>query len=480
MMIDRFKKFLIAPFRFENRINKILVIIFLLINGIVLFNAVFHDPEIGYDAGHHLKYIRILSQFRLPARDEAWEFFSPPLPYFLPSLLHSFGIFAFGVVAKFSQLLNVLFSIGLTFYLIKLCGIIRPNNAHFKIASLAFIGMLPVYYKTFAFVRGEPLLAFLSVLVIYETLNIFVKNNRSMSNILLLGLSLGLLMLVRQWGFFLFPTIAIFVAMLTLKKKQKWMFSLKATILSFFIALMVGGWFYLHLYKEYGTIRAFNRPSRPTFSFSNQSLKFYFGLGLNKLFSDPVRKSFPNQFFPIFYSEFWGDYWCYFNVYGKDIRNNRFISGLRLEKNLSENPPPLWLETNRYEVRKYLGRVNLISLFPSAILLVSVVLGTVYFGRFVSNYLMNDRIMMFSLLQLVIVISFMGYFWFLIMYPSSVGATIKATYMLQVFPFVSILAGEFLQKIRQKSVHAYRVILVLLGITVLHNFPIFITQHVVC
>lgn len=480
MIINKFKKFLITPFHSENRINKILVIIFLFINGIVLFNAICHHPYIGYDAGGHLKYIKVLSEFRLPTPRDTHEFFSPPLPYFLPSLLHSFGVFRFRVVAKFSQLLNVLFSIGLTFYLIKICDIIRPNNGNFKITSLAFVGMLPVYYKTFAFVRGEPLLAFLSVFVVYKTLTIFVKDNRSLRNIVVLGFSLGLLILARQWGFFLFPAIIILVAILMLKQKQKWLFFLKAIILSFFIAFIVSAWFYIHLYKEYGTIKAFNRSPSPTFSFSNQPLEFYFGLGLDKLFSDPIRKSFPNQFFPIFYSEFWGDYECYFIVYGRDVRNNHFISsGLKLEKILAKKSSPLWLKTNRYEIRKYLGMVNFVSLFPSLILLSGVILGTVCFGRFVNNYFTNDRIIMYSLLYLVVVLSFVGYFWFLIMYPSlNKGDTINATYMLQTFPFVSILAGEFLQRIKQKSAHVYRVILILLAILVLHNSPVFITRYI--
>ena len=479
-MVNRFRESLLTPFRFEHGMNTLLIMVFLLINGVVLFNAICHDPGIGYDSGSHWRYIEVLSEFRLPTPHDSSEFFSPPLPYLLPSLLHSFRIFDLRAVAKFSQLLNVLFSMGLTFYLIKTCHIIRPNNTHFKITSLAFLGMLPVYYKTFAFVRGEPLLAFLCVLVVYKTLTVFVEDACSLSNIVALGFSLGLLILARQWGFLLFPAIIIFVAILMLKQKQKWLPFLKATVVSLLIAFLVGGWFYIYLYRRYGTVRAFNRPPRPAFSFSNQPLDFYFGLGLDKLFSDPIRKSFPNQFFPIFYSEIWGDYWCDFIVFGRNVIRGRFVWGRTLEQKLSKDPPPLGLKTNRYDVRGYLGRVNLVSLFPSVILLAGIVVGMVYFGRFVSNRFTNDRITKCSLLLLVIAISLAGYFWFLIMYPSlKKGGTIKATYMLHIFPFVSILAGEFLQRIKQKSIYLYQAILILLAISTLHNFPVFITRYVV-
>lgn len=487
MMRNRFKQFLIAPFRSENGTDRPLVIIFLLINGVVLFNAIFHHPAVGPDSPAHLRYIEVLSQFRLPTPDDTYEFFSPPLPYLLPSLLYSSGIFSLWGVAKFSQLLNALFSAGLTFYLVKICDLIRPNHAHFAMTSLAFMGMLPVYYKTFAFVRGEPLLAFLAVFVVYQTLVVFVEDTGGLRNLVVLGVSLGLLILARQWGFFLFPAIGLFLAILLLKQKQKWLFYLKTMMMSFCIAFMVGGWFYIYLYKEYGTVKAFNRPPHPTFSFSNQPGEFYVGLGLDKLFTDPIRDAFPNQFFPRFYSEFWGDYACYFLVYGRDARNGQFRQGWVLESNLFlaeavKEPPPWWLETNRYKIRGYLGRVNLVSLFPSAILLAGLILGMVYFGRFVGNYRANDRMAMYALLCLVIVISIVGYFWFLIRYPSPSsfphrGDTIKALYLLQIYPFVSIFAGEFLQRVKQKSIHVYQVISALLAISLLHNFPTFITRY---
>ena len=95
------------------------------------------------------------------------------------------------------------------------------------------------------------------------------------------------------------------------------------------------------LFFEYGSITAFNRdPS--SFSFRNQPLSFYFGLGLNDIFSKPIRGfSMTNMVLPVLYADTWGDYWGYFNVtMGKG-----------------------GLDTN-YEIVPYLGRVNLISLFP--------------------------------------------------------------------------------------------------------------------
>ncbi|MCM8782616.1 MAG: glycosyltransferase family 39 protein, partial [Candidatus Omnitrophica bacterium] len=364
-----------------NKANKILVIIFLLINGIVLYNAVFHTPWIGYDGGPHVRNIVILSEFRLPSKEETYMFYMPPLTYFLPAMLYATGRFSLFIIFKIAQLFNVACSIGLTFYLLKICAIIRPNNTPFKILSLSFLGMLPVYYKTFAFIRGEPILSFLTVFAIYKTLIIFVKKDLRPYNIIVLGITFGLMILTRQTAFFTFPAIFIFVAISIFKDRQKWKSFFVATVCAFLIAFIVGGWFYMHLRKTSGKVVAYNVPPKKGFSFSNQPLKFYLGLGNGKLFADPIRKAFPNQFFPIFYSEVWGDYLCYFNVYGKIVKDGKFIEGLALEKVLSKNPSIDLVETNRYTIGRYLGRVNFVSLFPSGIIWLGLVVGVIYLAK---------------------------------------------------------------------------------------------------
>jgi len=462
----------------SNNGNKILIALFLSINAVVLYNAVFHLPWIGYDSVAHIKNILILSKFRLPTPQETYMFYVPPLGYILPALLHSLGKASPAVVLKFAQLLNVLYSLGLTFCLIKICGIIRPNNTRFKIFSLLFLGMLPVYYKTFSFIRSEPLVAFLIVFAIYKMLIIFVKNECTLRNIFILGITLGLAILCRRTAFFVFPAIIIFVAIASLNDKQRRSLFLKSTVLVLFLTLIVGGWYYLHLYKTYGTIATYNVEPKEKFSFSNQPKKFYFDLAVDKLFTAPVRKSFPNQLFPIFYSETWGDYLCYFIVYGRDVENRRFAYGLALDNVLSKNPHPEWLKTNYYTIKRYLGRVNFFALFPSAIMLAGLIFGTIYSGKNIIHKCSNETYKAFFLIQLVIVTSLAAYLYFLIMYPSPVkGDNIKATYMLHIFPFIAILAGDVVCRIKQKSAFWYKIILILLLFSTLHNAPVFFTRY---
>jgi hypothetical protein len=74
-------------FLHNGKIDIILLAIFLVINLLVLTNSILQNPEMGYDAEDHLAYIQVLP-FRLPNDQDTREFFSPPLPYFLPSFVN--------------------------------------------------------------------------------------------------------------------------------------------------------------------------------------------------------------------------------------------------------------------------------------------------------------------------------------------------------------------------------------------------------
>ncbi len=465
-LVNSLKSDIISPFLFRDRINKILVLLFILVNSIVFFNAVFHYPKAGYDGYSHLEYIRELA-VRLPIKGDTREFFSPPLPYFFPSRVYRIchhteineewnGLSiepCLLLAGKSAQLQNVCLSTFLTFFLLKICGIIRPGNIYFRITSLALLGMLPVYYRTFAFIRGEPFVASLTMFVVYQTLTMVVdKKNCDSLKATKLGITLGLLVLGRQWGMLLFPSIVLFAVMLLITKRRESLPFIRAISTSFVIAFLVGGWFYVFQFMRYGTATTFNRSPASMFSLSNQPLDFYFGIGLEQLFSSPIRPFFPNQFIPIFYSEIWGDYWGYFVV----------------------------TENNLTTIGHYLGTVNLVSIIPTMILFAGLILGFIYSIK-TFHHSSNDgdrRMVMFSFVQLIITVSFAGYLWFLIRYPNlGKGDTIKATYTLHALALLPLLASEFLEGVRYRNKCLYAFLLILVAAVFLHNLPATITHY---
>lgn len=290
---------------------------------------------------------------------------------------------------------------------------------------------------------------------------------------------MGLCALSRQWGILLFPPIFLFLFFQWIRLPQ-WRYSIIKTLcLCLVLIFVISGWFYISLHSKYGSITAFNRKPNAQFSFRNQPLEFYVGLEPRLLFGNPVRPNFPNQFLPIFYSELWGDYWGYFTIYGIDTRNSRFVNGRLIQKIFSKGTRPDWLETNYKTIGAYLGRVNLISTFPSALALISLIfagMGILQSRR--SKPIVARQRELYFFLLLIISTSIAGYFWFLIKYPNiGKGDTIKATYMSQILPFVAILVGILIEHVKRSSQFLYRLTLGGLCFSFVHNIFTMITHY---
>ena len=441
----------------------IVITLAVFINLIVAFNAVLHDPFVGYDADGHLDYM-VTMALHLPTEAESGEYFSPPLPYFLPSLAFQAceldTITCKFIAGKLAQFINLLLSIFVTILLIKINDLASPGNRYLQISTLILLATLTVYYKTFTQVRGEPYLCFFATASIYFGMKLVFAGNSSPKplDVLYLGVTLGGLALSRQWGFLLFLAY-IWVALIILinNKKAGGRFS-KSILLAFSIAFAVSSWFYFGLYHRFGSFTPFSTEAR-SFSFSNQPISFYRNLGISSflLFRTPTRTTFDNQFIPLFYSDTWGDYWGYFT----------FIRGDPLYRHLG----------NKAEITPYLGRVNAVSILPSLIFAVSMVMGLIYTIKSLTKKSGNVESILVVLLFLMVSISLIGYLWFLIKYPLPRGLTIKATYMIQIYLALALLGGILLEKIRLQKHFLYKVILGLLAVVIAHNLPAMITRY---
>jgi len=162
------------------------------------------------------------------------------------------------------------------------------------------------------------------------------------------------------------------------------------------------------------------------------------------------------------------------------VRTGEFLQGSVLQRALRSEPAPEWLQTNKAEIATYLGRVNLFSLAPSLLLLAGFALGMVSIARLVPPSTDSPVDAAQALLALLVVTSLVGYLYFVIMFPNlKKGAdTVKATYMLQIFPPLALLGGEILRRIRERAVPVYRTLLVLLTVVCLHNLPAMFTRYV--
>jgi hypothetical protein len=277
----------------------------------------------------------------------------------------------------------------------------------------------------------------------------------------------------------LFPAVALFAGIQGWRDRGRRRAIAAALVICLLTGSLLGGWFYGVLKIRRGAATAFNMKRAPTFTLRNHPAIFYTGLGLDELFHRPVRPSFADQFLPIFYSETWGDYWCYFSVYGRDTRKNEYVYGIGLAKVMSKKTRPHWLQTNYETMNAYLGRVNLVSTYPSALALIALAFGVVTIsGRDSRLASARRRKDVFILLLLAMATTLAGYFWFLIMHTGKEhGLSIRATHVLQIFPCVAILAGSLMDRIRQRSPMFYGLILLGLVLVFAHNICAMMTHY---
>ena len=450
-----FRNFL-DEFRKQDTHIKLVIFVILLI---MVFNVFSYYHEFGYDGQDHKWYIEVLP-LDLPTQNDTKEFFSPPLPYLFPSIIDSIcdklveanlislncSIF-YGNLTQFVQI--VMFFIILFCYL-KILNLLSENR-NYKNLTLILLLLIPVNYKTFVMIRGEPYVSFFFFLILYLLFSI-ISEDKDINRLdyVLLTLLMAGLGLSRQWGLLLLP--GIFLTIFLVNKYKDKEFSKKYTRLVFSSSIFsfpLYFWFYIHLFLNYGSITAFNREPLP-FNFLNQSTSFYFDLALADIFTRPIRGfSLENKLFPILYSETWGDYFGYFLI-------THAKGGL---------------EAN-YEIVPYLGRVNLFALVPTFLF----IFGIFYFFVIFKKLNVNQKII-YSTFLLCVSFMWIGYMWFLIKYPNySKGDTIKATFILQLIQLLPFFGSIFvIHNLKNKWIFnlIYSVIIFIL----IYNIPAMISRY---
>lgn len=466
-----------ASLRDGERLDRWTVALFALVNGVVLVNALRHDPTIGYDADSHVAYVRTLAEGRLPTFWDTTEFFSPPLPYVVPAFLLRAGL-GEAAALRGALIAQVAVSVALTLTVLRLAGRLSAHIA-VRRGALALLALAPVYFKSFAFLRGEPYAACFVALVLEHALGTLGMSRVPLRRVVGLGALGGFALLSRQWGAAALPAVALLALQRARAEPALARERLTSIVVASILALQAGGWFYAYLHLRSGSAMAFNRAHAESFSLTNQPPDFYAGAGNGRLFSDPVRPGFPNQLGPILLSEAWGDYWCYWAVWGRDLAADRWVSGPELEGRLLAGEPATSLATNRAAVAAYLGRANLLALAPTVLALVALALGTRSALAALTHPVDDpDRGATF-VLTVTILGTLVGYGWFLVMYPNpGKGDTIKATYLLQIFPLWAVLGGAFLERLRSLSRAAWLTAVAILAVVFVHGAPLLFSRYV--
>jgi hypothetical protein len=441
---------------------------------LVLINAIWHHPKIGYDAVDNLTYIQVLWH-RLPKPSDTGEFFSPPLPFALPSIfdrlcvnahqddLEQFTDFQTSWICrtydgKFAQALNVFLSIGSTLLLLGICQRLNPDDRLFRFSALMVLANLTVYYKTFSQVRGEPYVVFFTVLTVYLGYELLRCKSHAGRAVWATGTSLGCLILSRQWGWFLYPALMLVSVAIWARDRQCGLSIGRRSAASIMLSLLLGGFFYLHLYEDYGSFSSFNIRS-PIYPTAQQvyGLLRPTHLGGFELFRRPVRPEFSGSILPVLYSETWGDYWGYFTY----IKPNSSYGANRYQTS------PTFIS--------YLGRVNLVAVLPTLLLAAAVAFSGIRIVDFFRRGAPDAAYDVFVYLAALCMLA--GFSWFIYSYVMASDRVLKTTYMIHVLVLLIFPAAALMKKLWAIQPAAYFVLLGLLGAVFVHNVPAMVTHY---
>ncbi len=449
--------------------NKYKYLIFFLFGFVVVvltFNLINYDHELGYDAAAHKWYVEVLP-FALPTDQDTYEFFSPPLPYIFPSLIDSVcdklvelnysSLNCTLLYGKFTQGLQAILFIFILFFYLNISEQIFKDNNEFLISLILLLVIISANYKTFAMIRGEPYVTFFVTWSIYLLLKL-IKNNFIYEKKFLyyMGFIFGLLALSRQWAFLFFLSIGFYFLYkyksLDIKVFLRF---LKAMFVIFFIAFLMSSWFYFNLFFDYGSFTTFNEVPQ-TLEIDNNPYTFYITTGLkdNLLFKEPFRGSTMNKgIFPILHSDMWGDWWGYFL-----IRTGREGE-----------------ELNISQILPYLGRVNLVSLFPALIYIFGIIFSFRIISKKYKKY--DSSVKEFYLFSnFVLIVGWLGFLWFNIKYPEEKGDTVKATYIIYLLNMLPFYGALIMDRVNKFNPKLFKASLSILFVILLHNMPAMITR----
>jgi len=364
---------------------------------------VFHyDWLRGYDAYANSLYADVIrDHHRLPTETESGVWHTPPLFFFVAALIDSHR--GMQVLDGIAALVVVIFA-GL------IARELFPRSRALQLGALAFAGLAPVLTRTAVMYHPEPLATALAVAGLYVVVRALARGRPGPWTGGLAGLLFGLGTLTRTWtlSFAAASCLALLVrARLNREREPVW----GAALLVGVLLVLSLPWF-IHQAREHGSPFAFNRPAPNESFFGRRPASFYTSLDVEAVFSHPYAPNYLNHLWPVTYTDWWGDYWRYFELPYENI----------------SSPPALPPKYENPRVRQsYLG------IAPS-ILAVAGLLGALVVG-------VRRRQVGLVLLPVAIIALGLEFLVFQIAYPHPDGDTIKAAYLLDAVAPLGVCAA---------------------------------------
>ncbi|TML04323.1 MAG: hypothetical protein E6G36_06435 [Actinobacteria bacterium] len=349
------------------------------------WNAYRYPSGAGYDVAQHRQYADLLIHHgEIPAKGTHTEYYTPPGFYALAGAATVIGEHVHaGDPYKLGQVLNWLVLLAAAGVLWLLARELFPGRVWLQLSALAYFCFLPVVLRVGAMFHPEPLSMLLTAVALLLAARTLRRRDYRWQVAAATGVALGLGQLVRAFSLWTFAAVVLAFAV-----ARTWR-PLVVVVLA--TALVTAPW-YLRQAIKYGN-PVFAVPTKHEPIWERRPARFYVGLGLPHVFTDPFRPQFVNEAIPTTYSEVWGDY---FGVW----RGNR-------------------------------ERQSLLGLLPTVLAVIGWLL-------LLARSLRSPPRLAVALLP---GLGLLGYLYFTVSYPTPDGDVLKASYMLTTAPAWALAFG---------------------------------------
>lgn len=419
---------------------------------LLAWNVAHYPAGNSMDARAHFRYAdSIQRQHRLPTMAETQEAQTPPLFYVAAAAIQSTWESVTGapggekVTHKVVQMVNALMAVCVALLVFLIGRELFPASRIPQITALAFFVLMPSVTRTAVMYHGQTLAMLLSTAALYVLVRALVRGELGVKHGAIAGVLLGLGVLTRV---FVLATagatvLALFADFAFTRRRE----SLRAGgVLVLAVASVSSPWF-IHQQVTYGSplaqsldawrsrVDARNKPF-----FERQPPEFYLGRPFKTVFTMPYRPAFANRLPQVVYTDWWGDYFLYYDVPStlRPANAAARLPGGRL-------PAPYDQERVR---QSYAG------LLPTVLMLIGL-LGLVGEG-------VRRRSAALLVLPATAALVGLAAMAWIIGYPTTDGDTMKAFYLITAVPSLAIGAGFALWRLHQRSRTAFALVVAVL------------------
>jgi hypothetical protein len=264
------------------------------------WNAYKYPSGSGYDVLQHRAYADLLIHHgEIPSAGTRSEYYTPPLFYALAGAATVVGEHVHsGDPHKLGQILNWLVLLATAGVLWALSRELFPGRTWLQLGALAYFGFLPVVLRVGAMFHPEPLSMLFTAVALLLAARMLKRHDYRWQLAVATGVALGLGQLVRAFSLWTFAAVVIAFAV-----ARAWR---PLVVVALATAVVASPW-YIRQAIKYGN-PVFDRPTQHKPVWERRQARFYVGLGLPEVFTDPIRPHFVNEAIPTTYSELWGDY----------------------------------------------------------------------------------------------------------------------------------------------------------------------------